>query len=177
MIYCVKVNSPARPGDAAPPPPLLNSGGELHSPAEFGGASKVILSNSMKENPAVEKKMIVICDDNAALAVLMQHLLRKKGFRVMTAGDGSEGLALLRANAPDLLLLDLAMPGTDGAAVLEAMKSLAGKRPYTIVISGQKGRETLDRAAALGADETWKKPFNAADLIGRIEALIAQGIL
>ena len=131
----------------------------------------------MSESAGAAKRMIVICDDNAALAALMQHLLRKHGFSVLTAGDGSEGLELVRATAPDLLLLDLAMPGTDGLAVLDAMSRLEGKRPYTIVVSGQEGKDTMARAADLGAKEVWKKPFNAADLIGRIGALIAQGTI
>jgi len=131
----------------------------------------------MNDNPGPNKKMIVVCDDNAALAVLMQHLLRKKGFSVQTAGDGSEGLKLVRATAPDLLLLDLAMPGTDGLAVLEAMRGLAGKRPYTIVITGQEGKDLRERATELGAAEVWKKPFNSAVLIGRIEGLIAEGAI
>ncbi len=138
-------------------------------------AAKLILSNGMNENPAISKKMIVICDDNAALATLMQHLLQKKGFSVQTAGDGSEGLSLVRATSPDILLLDLAMPGTDGLAVLEAMRGLTGKRPYTIVITGQRGAESRERATSLGSDEVWEKPFNTAALIGRIEGLIAQG--
>jgi DNA-binding response OmpR family regulator len=131
----------------------------------------------MTESATAKKRMIVICDDNAALAALMQHLLRKHGFSVMTAGDGSEGLELVRATAPDLLLLDLAMPGTDGLAVLEQMGALQGKRPYTIVISGQEGKESFSRATGLGAKEVWKKPFNAADLIARIGVLIAQGAI
>lgn len=129
----------------------------------------------MNEKAAASKKMIVICDDNASLAVLMKHLLQKKGFSVMTAGDGGEGLALMRKAAPDILLLDLAMPGVDGLAVLEKMRELEGKRPYTIVISGQKGREGKERAKALASDEVWDKPFNTADLIGRLEGLISRG--
>lgn len=120
--------------------------------------------------------MIFICDDNAALVALMQHLLRKRGFSVMTAGDGTEGLQLLRTTVPDLLLLDLAMPGVDGLAVLEGLRDLSAKPPYTIVVSGQEG-DMRDRATALGANEVWKKPFNAADLIGRIDGLIAQGAI
>lgn len=131
----------------------------------------------MSEKPGTGKRMIVICDDNAALAALMQHLLRKQGFTVMTAGDGGEGLELLRATSPDLLLLDLAMPGTDGLAVLAEMGRLESKRPYTIVISGQEGKDAREKATALGAKEVWRKPFNAADLIGRIGALIAQGAI
>jgi DNA-binding response OmpR family regulator len=138
-------------------------------------AVKLILSNGMNENPGISKKMIVICDDNASLAMLMKHLLQKKGFSVQTAGDGSEGLSLVRATTPDILLLDLAMPGTDGLSVLEAMQGFTGKRPYTIVITGQKGAAGRERAATLGSNEVWEKPFNTAQLIGRLEGLIAQG--
>jgi len=139
--------------------------------------AKLISSHGVSEQTQTEKKMIVVCDDNAALSSLMQHLLRKKGFRVMTAGDGGEGLELVRTTAPDLLLLDLAMPGTDGLAVLESLKSLAGKRPYTIVVTGQDGQDAAARATELGAREVWKKPFNAAGLIARIEKLIAEGAI
>ena len=131
----------------------------------------------MDDTAALNKKMIVICDDNAALAVLMQHLLQKKGFSVLTAGDGRQGLDLVRETAPDLLLLDLAMPGTDGLSVLEAMRAFTGKRPYTIVISGQKGKEGGERAADLGSNEVWKKPFNTAELFARIDSLISQGTI
>ena len=83
----------------------------------------------------------------------------------------------MRATSPDLLLLDLAMPGTDGLAVLDAMRKLESKRPYTIVISGQEGKGSREKATELGAQEVWRKPFNAADLIGRIGALIEQGAI
>lgn len=129
----------------------------------------------MDNDSLVKKRLIVICDDNVSLASLMQHLLRKRGFSVQTAEDGREGLALVREASPDILLLDLAMPGTDGLAVLAALRKLPTKPPYTIVISGQEGKDMRDRAAALGSREIWKKPFNAADLIARIDALIAQG--
>ncbi len=123
------------------------------------------------------KKLIVVCDDNAALTTLMRHLLDKRGFLVQTAGDGREGLEMIRATPPDLLLLDLAMPGMDGLQVLEQLGRPEAKRPYTIVITGQEASVGRERAVSLGSNEVWKKPFNAAALIGRIEALIAQGVI
>jgi len=131
----------------------------------------------MEMKAATHKRMIVICDDNAPLVVLMQHLLIKQGFSVATAGDGSEGLDLVRSIKPDLLLLDLAMPETDGLAVLQQLKQFEGKLPYTIVVSGQEYRELHDRSTALGANEVWKKPFNVAELIVKIESLIQQGTI
>lgn len=122
------------------------------------------------------KKTAVVCDDHASLVHIIKHLLSMKGYAVATAGDGSEGLELLRDDMPDLLLLDLNMPETDGLAVLEALRSLA-KRPYTIVISGQESDEKRERAVALGAQEIWKKPFNPSALLGRLDSLTAQGLL
>jgi two-component system phosphate regulon response regulator PhoB len=122
------------------------------------------------------KKLIVICDDNAALNSLMQHLLKTKGFSVRGALDGEEGLELIRASRPDLLLLDLAMPARDGLGVLQSLNSSGEKKPYTIVITGQEAA-ARDKAAALGSNEVWRKPFNAAVLIARIEALISEGAI
>jgi DNA-binding response OmpR family regulator len=123
------------------------------------------------------KRMIVICDDNVPLVMLMQHLLTKQGFSVATAGDGAEGLDLIRSIRPDLLLLDLAMPQRDGLGVLSELQGLEGKRPYTIVVSGQEGTDVQEKTTALGADELWRKPFNVAELIAKIEGLIQKGTI
>ena len=124
----------------------------------------------------MSKRTVVICDDNATLLVLMKHLLTKGGLSVLTAADGSEGMDLIKSTNPDLLLLDLHMPGTDGTAVLEQLGKHAGKKPYVVVITAHVG-EKRDQAVALGAHEVWSKPFNAADLLSRIEALVKQGVI
>lgn len=125
----------------------------------------------------MNKKLIVVCDDNAPLAVLIQQLLNKKGFTVMTANDGHEGLDLLKSSRPDVLLLDLEMPRMDGLDLLKGMQAFEGKRPYTLVLTAQRSTEKRAQASALGAQEVWSKPFNAAELLGRLDALIAQGAI
>jgi DNA-binding response OmpR family regulator len=124
----------------------------------------------------MDEKTVVICDDNTTFRHLMKQLFERKGFRVRTAGDGDEGLSLIRSYRPDFLLLDLEMP-TDGASVLESLQTLEGKRPYTIVISVYTGAERRRRAAALGAQEFWEKPFNAFDLTSRVRSLAAEEAL
>jgi len=121
-------------------------------------------------------KTIVICDDNDPLVQLMRHMLVKEGYRVVTAADGQEGLRAVRSAPADLLLLDLQMPSLDGLAVLEGLKSFE-RRPYTIVVSGLEDPAKRDQAVALGAQEVWKKPFVVADLLARIKAMIAEGVL
>lgn len=121
------------------------------------------------------RRTVAVCDDNTPLVQMLKHFLDKKGFEVLTAHDGREGLDLVRANPVDILLLDLEMPALDGFAVLEGMKDASGKRPYTIVISAQENASARERAAALGAREVWRKPFTLADLMARIGALIEKG--
>jgi CheY-like chemotaxis protein len=118
----------------------------------------------------LNEKTVVICDDNSTFRLLMKQLFEKKGFRVRTAGDGDEGVTLVRSFRPDFLLLDLEMP-TDGTYVLEALQSLEGKRPYTIVITVYTGAERRRLAKALGAHEFWEKPFNALELTTRVQSL------
>jgi DNA-binding response OmpR family regulator len=125
---------------------------------------------------STQRKKVLICDDNAHLAMIIKHLLTKRGFSVTTAEDGNEGLSLVRSTQPDLLLLDLHMAERDGISVLEALKA-AANRPYTIVVSAQQGREKREQATTLGANEIWKKPFNASELLSRIEALVEQGVI
>lgn len=124
----------------------------------------------------MSKKTIIICDDNDPLVQVMKQVLIKQGYEVMTAGDGEEGLDLVRAAKPDLLLLDLEMPALDGLGVLRALGASEAKRPYTVVVSAQEGEVKRSQALALGADELWKKPFNAAELVARIESLIGKGL-
>ncbi len=123
------------------------------------------------------KKTVAVCDDNTPLVQMMRHFLDKKGYEVLTAGDGAEGLALVHANPVDVLLLDLEMPQMDGLTVLQKLKDAAGKRPYTIVISAQETASIRDRAASLGADEVWRKPFTVASLLSRLGDLIEQGTI
>jgi DNA-binding response OmpR family regulator len=125
----------------------------------------------------MDKKTIIICDDNDPLVMIMSQFLRKNGYTVMTASDGREGLDLARSSRPDLLLLDLEMPGLDGMGVLKALSEMEGKKPYTVVITAQEGAQRKQAALALGAGEYWTKPFNAGLLLKRLQSLAAEGRL
>lgn len=122
-----------------------------------------------------KKRTVAVCDDNTPLVDMMRHFLSARGFDVLTAADGREGLELIRSSPVDVLLLDLDMPEMDGLSVLREMKRAAGKNPYTIVISAQEGAAVKESTVALGAKEVWRKPFNLAELMTRIGALIDKG--
>lgn len=126
----------------------------------------------------METRTIVVCDDDATLTSILQHILgKKKGFKVMVAGDGEDGWILVRELRPDLLILDLEMPVKGGLAVLRDMNSLPGRHPYTIVLSATESPETQEKAKALGAGEFMTKPFKPADILTRIDHLIESGII
>lgn len=124
----------------------------------------------------MDKTTIIICDDNDPLVGVMSQFLRKNGYDVLTASDGNEGLELVRSAQPDLLLLDLEMPGVDGMGVLIGLAQLP-ERPYTVVISAQEAPARREAALAMGAQEFWAKPFSAATLLKHIQALAAEGRL
>jgi DNA-binding response OmpR family regulator len=117
------------------------------------------------------KKTIVLCDDQNSLVSLMKSLLVKNGFEVKTAGDGAEGVALVRESRPAVLILDLAMPALDGLGVLRKLKELDCPAPYTLVLTAQHDEAKRKQALELGAREVWTKPFNAADLIKHLQGL------
>jgi len=120
-------------------------------------------------------KTAVVCDDDRTFASIIQFVLTKKGFSVQTAENGAAAVPLISSAMPGLVFLDLEMPEKDGFAVLEELKDMQSSRPYVIVLSSHEAKQIHDRAYALGANEVWVKPFNASELLKRLEGLIEQG--
>lgn len=121
-------------------------------------------------------KKAVICDDDRGMTIVLKHLLAKQGFEVYTASDGEEGLDLIRAERPALIVLDLEMPVKDGFQVLREMKT-GGLSPYVIVLSAHESKEKRELALSLGAREMRIKPFNPAEFAQSIEHLTEAGKL
>lgn len=115
------------------------------------------------------RKLLVV-DDDPELRDLIAEYLRRQGYAVATAHDGVAMDAALRAGEPDLVLLDLMLPGEDGMAIAKRLKA-AGDLPI-IMISAQG--EDVDRIAGLevGADDYIAKPFNPRELLARVRAVL-----
>lgn len=115
---------------------------------------------------------VLVVDDSATDAHLLTELLRKNGFTVLTATTGEEGVAKAKKEKPDLILMDIVMPGMSG---FEATRSIS-KDPETakipVIICSTKGQET-DKAWGLrqGAKDYLVKPINEKTLIEKIKAL------
>lgn len=121
-------------------------------------------------------KKAVVCDDDRTMGVILKRILSKAGFAVSTAENGDDGLALVASQKPSLLVLDLDMPVKDGWTVL---RELRGKTEglFIVVLSAHESPDKHDMARSLGAGDVLVKPFNPADFLGKIEALVKAGKL
>lgn len=114
---------------------------------------------------------ILVVEDNPGIAYGLQNNLEIEGHSVVVAEDGIEGLEAARKQAPDLLILDLMLPGLDGYRVLKALRGEGMDAPVLILTA--RGEET-DKVLGfrLGADDYVTKPFGLLELMARVEALL-----
>ncbi|MDO5083931.1 DNA-binding response regulator [Arachnia propionica] len=115
---------------------------------------------------ARSRSLILIVDDDAALSEMLQIVLRQEGFDTVHCGTGTGALSAMRESRPDLVLLDLMLPGRDGVSICRDMRAESG---VPIVMLTAKS-ETDDVVAGLqaGADDYVAKPFKAKELLARI---------
>jgi len=113
---------------------------------------------------------ILVVDDEPKIAQLARDYLEHAGFAVLTAGDGASALQSARTRHPDLVVLDLGLPGLDGLDVIRALRA-AGSTPIVVVTA----RDTeLDKLLGLelGADDYVTKPFSPRELVARVRAVL-----
>ena len=116
---------------------------------------------------------ILIVDDSSDNCELLQIMLDWEGFVTQTAGSGEEALASVAANPPDLVLLDLGLPGLSGTEVIGQMKGdVATKDVPVLVISGRGDDVTRMRVLNAGAADFILKPVNRADLCQRVRNIL-----
>ena len=117
-----------------------------------------------------DKPYILVVDDDPNISRLEQLYLEKEGYEVKVAADGNEAIESFRKLPPDLVLLDVMLPGTDGYEVLKAIRK-SGSIPVIMVTA--KG-ETFDKVLCLelGADDYIVKPFDGKEMIARVKAVL-----
>ena len=120
---------------------------------------------------AIVARKVLIVEDEANIAQLLQLYLEKEGFETQAAKDGSKGLELFRSFQPDLVLLDIMMPIMDGWTVLRKIREGGDKTP--VIMLTAKG-ETEDKVTGLesGADDYIVKPFEMKEVLARIHAVL-----
>jgi two-component system, OmpR family, KDP operon response regulator KdpE len=113
---------------------------------------------------------ILVVDDDPAMVGAITALVGTEGHQVITAYDGLTAVKRFREESPDLVLLDLAMPGPDGYTVAGLIRA-AGPAPI-LVVSGESSEAAKVKALRIGADDYLVKPFGRAELLARIGALM-----
>jgi two-component system phosphate regulon response regulator PhoB len=122
-------------------------------------------------------KTVLIIEDEKDLAELVAFNLEKEGFRPLLAGDGVMGLEMALANSPDLILLDLMLPGMPGTEVCKSLKSRDKTSRIPVIMLTARGDE-IDRVVGfeVGADDYVLKPFSTRELLLRVKAVLRRAV-
>jgi two-component system phosphate regulon response regulator PhoB len=118
---------------------------------------------------------VLLVDDEDQLRRVMKDLLERDGYRIAEARDGAEAMVEVDRHAPDIIVLDLNLPGMDGYTVLSQLRSRPATRDIPVVVLTAKGDEDNEvRVFELGADDFLTKPFRARALSARLEAVLGR---
>ena len=119
-----------------------------------------------------EKQRILIVDDDANIAELISLYLMKECYETMIVGDGEEALRVFPEFKPNLVLLDLMLPGMDGFEICRQIRD--NKNTPIIMVSAKKDDIDKIRGLGLGADDYMTKPFSPSELVARVKAHLAR---
>jgi len=122
--------------------------------------------------PAATKKILLV-DDDAEIIESMRTILESKGYTVMVARDGSQGIAVAERENPDLVILDMMMPKRSGFLVLEKLRREHGHPIHIIMVTANEGNRHRAYAEMLGVDDYIRKPFAMERLLESVQKLLA----
>ncbi|MDZ7851955.1 MAG: response regulator [Halomonas sp.] len=118
---------------------------------------------------------VLVVDDEANIILSLEFLMQQAGFQVDTAEDGESALASIEASPPDLVLLDISLPGISGFDVLERLRGDPAHAKLPIIMLTAHGREVeREKGLALGADDYITKPFSTQALVEKVKTLLAE---
>jgi DNA-binding response OmpR family regulator len=116
---------------------------------------------------------VLIADDEPNILISLEFLMKREGHHVLLARDGDEALALIRAERPALVLLDVMMPGKSGFEVCQAVRAEPAIAATKILLLTAKGRDTdVAQGLGVGADGYMTKPFSTKELAARVRAML-----
>jgi two-component system phosphate regulon response regulator PhoB len=122
---------------------------------------------------AMARPLVLVVEDEAALATMLRYNLEKQGFRVEEAADGQEALTRLAERAPDLVLLDWMLPGVSGIEVCRQIRRRNATRDVPVImVTARTEDQDAVRGLNTGADDYITKPFSMDTLLARMRALL-----
>jgi len=118
-------------------------------------------------------ELVMVIEDEKEIRELIRYNLEREGFRVYAAADGEEGLRRLNASRPDVVVLDLMLPGRNGLEVLREVRGSPATRNLPVMVLTARSAE-MDRLLGFenGADDYLTKPFSPRELVARLHALL-----
>ena len=125
----------------------------------------------MVRGPQGRQELVLVVEDDATLRLGLQTALRSEGFRVESAKTGDEGLSAALALRPDLVLLDVMLPGMNGFEICEALRDRDADLPILMITAKGEEQDRV-RGLRLGADDYIVKPFGVAELLARVSAAL-----
>ena len=127
-------------------------------------------SDAACHDPPMQRPRILVVDDEARILDLVRGYLEREGFTVETAMDGPAAVEAVRASAPDVVVLDVMLPGLDGIEVCRRIRTFSNA--YVLMLTARG--EEIDRIVGLtvGADDYLVKPFSPRELVARVRALL-----
>jgi DNA-binding response OmpR family regulator len=124
----------------------------------------------------MSRRTILVVEDEPDIAEVIQYNLVREGYRVDVVGDGEHALERIVREAPDLVLLDLMLPGLDGLELCRRMKEDPVTRPIPVIMVTAKGEESeVVLGLGVGADDYMAKPFSPRELTARVRAVLRRG--
>ncbi len=120
-----------------------------------------------------QPKTILVVDDDPEIVTMLSTRLESRGYRVLTASDGKEALTSVKRQRPDLIILDVMMPGKNGWEVARALKQDPITEPIKVIMLTAIGEQVNELTSPLyGADAHFDKPFDFAELEATIAKLL-----
>ena len=116
---------------------------------------------------------ILIVEDHPTMREAMRLVLEGEGFTIDEAADGDRALEIVRADPPDLVFLDMNIPGPSGADVLGELRADPATAAVRVIVVTADGEEGRGRAIAMGADEYFTKPFSPITLLQTVEQVLS----
>ena len=118
---------------------------------------------------------VLVVDDEPNIVLSLEFLMQQAGFEVVTAEDGESALARVEEGPPDLVLLDISLPGISGFDVLERLRGDPTHARLPIIMLTAHGREVeREKGLARGADDYVTKPFSTQALVEKVKSLLAE---
>lgn len=138
-----------------------------------GPGSKNVAHRQRQRVNARSGMRVLVVDDSSTVIATLRRMLEQNGYEVIEALDGEKGVDLATADPPDLIFLDIILPGINGFAALRQLRRNPVTREVPVIMmSGNEQATEQFYAQRIGADDFMKKPFSRAELFSRIEKLL-----